>query len=71
MSDLKEIIVNYLEAGITVSAFRFGVSNEDFKEAIDELKQKGRVTYKINYDKLPDGSPSPFYGEYTDIRLIK
>ncbi len=71
MNELKEKIIKYLEAGVSVSAFRLGVSEDDFKAAVNELKQEGRVTYKVCYDKLPDGRPAPYYGDYTDIRLRK
>jgi hypothetical protein len=67
----KKMILNHLEFKFTPTYRRYGIKLEEFLVILWELKNEHKINYDIIVDMLPDGNPSPFYGEPKNIRLYK
>ena len=70
-ANYKKMIIDHLESNVTPSYSRYGIKLEDFLVILSELQNEHKIRYDIIREKLSNGSPSPFYGDPKNIRLVK
>jgi hypothetical protein len=67
----KKKILNDLDLSVPITYRRYGIILEEFLIILSELENEQMITYNIIRDILPNGNPSPFYGDPKNIRLRK